>query len=68
MREFLAMGGYAFYVWCSFGLTFAVMGAIVFNSGYQRRRAIAAVKRIALVEQRKAQKVKNESQTTERLQ
>jgi heme exporter protein D len=26
VSEFFAMGGYGFYVWGSFGLTFAVMG------------------------------------------
>ncbi|MBK7051082.1 MAG: heme exporter protein CcmD [Rhodoferax sp.] len=26
VAEFFAMGGYGFYVWGSFGLTFAVMG------------------------------------------
>ncbi|MEN9595586.1 MAG: heme exporter protein CcmD [Pseudomonadota bacterium] len=25
MSEFFAMGGYAFYVWTSYGLTFALM-------------------------------------------
>lgn len=25
MREFFAMGGYAFYVWSAFGLAFAVL-------------------------------------------
>jgi len=26
VSEFFAMGGYAFYVWGSFGLTFLIMG------------------------------------------
>ena len=47
MKEFLAMGGYAFYVWMSFGLTFVVMAAIVAGSLSQRRRAIESVKRTA---------------------
>jgi heme exporter protein D len=25
MKEFLAMGGYAFYVWGSYGVTFALL-------------------------------------------
>lgn len=45
MKEFLAMGGYAFYVWSSFGLTFLVMAAIVIATRMQRRRVVAAVKR-----------------------
>jgi heme exporter protein D len=47
VTEFFAMGGYAFYVWSSFGLTFLVMAAIVLNSMLQRKRAIALVKRKA---------------------
>lgn len=68
MKDFLAMGGYAFYVWSSFGLTFVVMAAILFNSRYQRRRAIAVVKRNAVIEQRKAQKVTAGPQASEGLQ
>ena len=45
MKEFLAMGGYAFYVWSSFGLTFIVMALIILGSRLQRRRAVALVKR-----------------------
>ena len=45
MKEFLAMGGYAFYVWTSFGLTFVVMSLIVLGSRLQRKRAVAVVVR-----------------------
>ena len=54
MKEFLAMGGYAFYVWSSFGLTFVVMAAIALGTVFQRRRVISAVKR-------KSQIIDNES-------
>ncbi len=54
MKEFLAMGGYAFYVWTSFGLTFVVMTAIVLSSIYQRRQAINSVKRQAAVARQRA--------------
>jgi heme exporter protein CcmD len=37
MNEFFAMGGYAQYVWPSFGLTFAI---VLFNV-YLARRALA---------------------------
>lgn len=47
MKEFLAMGGYAFYVWTSFGLTFVVMAAVVLSTRLQRRRVVATVKRKA---------------------
>lgn len=45
MSEFLAMGGYAMYVWPAFGLTFVVMGTIVASTRLQRRRSIATVQR-----------------------
>lgn len=45
MSEFLKMGGYAFYVWSSFGLTFIVMAAIVISTRMQRKRAVAMVKK-----------------------
>lgn len=47
MKEFFAMGGYAFYVWMSFGLTFIVMATIAINSMVQRKRSVALVKRKA---------------------
>ena len=31
-QAFWHMGGYAFYVWASFGVTFLAMGLIVLNS------------------------------------
>ena len=55
MKEFLAMGGYAFYVWMSFGLTFLVMTAMVAGSVARRRRAVETVKRTAEIEKRRAQ-------------
>ncbi len=45
MTEFLAMGGYAVYVWPSFALTFIVMGSIVASTRWQRQRSKAAVLR-----------------------
>lgn len=45
MKEFFAMGGYAFYVWMSFGLTFIVMAAITVGTRMQRRRIVAVLKR-----------------------
>lgn len=49
MKDFFAMGGYAFYVWSSFGLTFIVMAAIGLGTRMQRRRIVAAVKRKAQI-------------------
>ncbi len=39
------MGGYAFYVWTSYGVTFVVLLALTINSLSQRKKVIARVKR-----------------------
>ncbi|MCB5183620.1 heme exporter protein CcmD [Methylobacillus gramineus] len=44
--EFLAMGGYAGYVWGSFGLTLLVIICEVFALRLRRRKAIARVKQL----------------------
>jgi heme exporter protein D len=44
MNEFLAMGGYARYVWPSFGLTLAVLVINIVSA----RRALATARRDAL--------------------
>ena len=38
MNEFLAMGGYAFYVWTSFGLAAVLLGGIALWSALEARR------------------------------
>jgi len=37
-QEFFAMGGYAFYVWVSYGITFVVMLIIVIGPIIQRKQ------------------------------
>ncbi len=37
-QEFFAMGGYAFYVWTSYGITFVVMVAAVVVPVLQRKQ------------------------------
>jgi heme exporter protein D len=44
MREFLHMGGYAFYVWTAYGLAAAVLVGLLVNSLARHRRL---VKRLA---------------------
>ena len=39
------MGGYAFYVWTSYGVTFVVLLALTLSSLGQRKKIIARVKR-----------------------
>jgi heme exporter protein D len=41
MKEFFAMGGYAFYVWGSYGITALVLAAEVVAVIVRRRRARA---------------------------
>jgi heme exporter protein D len=37
---YFAMGGYAVYVWPAYGLAFAVLGGLAFDSGRRYRRSI----------------------------
>jgi heme exporter protein D len=46
--DFLAMGGYALYVWGSFGLTFALMALEVWMAGHSQREALAQLREQAL--------------------
>lgn len=45
--EFFNMGGYAFYVWTSWGLTLLVMAYQVLMAKWTRLKIIGAVKRQA---------------------
>jgi heme exporter protein D len=40
MNEFLAMGGYAFYVWGSYGMAAAIVVAEILAVRARRRRAL----------------------------
>ncbi len=43
MSAFLAMGGYAIYVWPSFAIFFAVLLADYIAPGFRRRRTLREV-------------------------
>ena len=43
--EFFNMGGYAFYVWTSYALTFIVVVANIVSPIMQRKKAIKRIKR-----------------------
>ena len=43
MQEFFAMGGYAFYVWTAYGLTFIVLLANIIFPVMQRRRLLRSL-------------------------
>jgi len=49
--DFLAMGGYAFYVWTSFGLTALVVAWEVLALRQRRSRALRGVQQARLLEQ-----------------
>ncbi|MFT6303370.1 MAG: heme exporter protein CcmD [Pseudomonadales bacterium] len=46
--EFLSMGGYAFYVWASFGLTTVILASVVIWSAQQLKQSKTAAFRRAL--------------------
>lgn len=49
LQEFFAMGGYAFYVWTSYGLTFLVLLLNIIIPVMQRKQLLRA---LALKQQR----------------
>ena len=51
-QAFWHMGGYAFYVWVSFGVTFLAMGLIVLNSMMTHKKLLKEVAQEAPRQQR----------------
>ncbi len=47
LSEFLNMGGYAFYVWSSYGITLVVLLANVIVPARQRRKLLTSIARAA---------------------
>lgn len=47
ISEFFSMGGYAFYVWWSFGVVAALITAEWVYTGMQRKATIQRLKRMA---------------------
>lgn len=43
MQQFFAMGGYAFYVWTSYGLALIVLLANIFIPVMQRKRLLRSL-------------------------
>ena len=48
LNEFLAMGGYGFYVWSSFGVTFLVMAIELWLLNKRHKSISQAVKQQAI--------------------
>ena len=51
LADFINMGGYAFYVWLSFGVTFLAMGIIVIQSFIKHSNLL---KQVVVEQERKA--------------
>ncbi len=62
LGEFLAMGGYAFYVWTAFGLSFLLIGFILMWSSHEQKRVKRESFAIALRE--RDRKLKREHERT----
>lgn len=58
---FLAMGGYGFYVWLSFGVTVLAMGVIAVHSHAQHRSLLKQV----LKERARRDRIRRARRTTE---
>ena len=58
LADFINMGGYAFYVWLSFGVTFAAMTIIAIQSFIKHRNLLRQV----VVEQERKARIKQARQ------
>lgn len=45
IADFFAMGGYGFYVWLSYAITFAVMGLLIWQSKREIKQTLAIAKK-----------------------
>lgn len=55
LNEFFNMGGYAFFVWTSYGITLVILLANILSPFMQRRRLLADLARRARREARMKQ-------------
>ena len=52
ISEFFAMGGYGFYVWLSYGITFLALTILVVTSITKKKKILKSVEQRLLREQR----------------
>lgn len=45
ISDFFAMGGYGFYVWLSYGITFLAMGLLIWQSKAETKKTLQRVKK-----------------------
>lgn len=58
LTDFLQMGGYAFYVWLSFGVTFACLIAVYWEQNWR----ISKLKTQVMLEHERAERIKKARQ------
>lgn len=56
IADFFAMGGYSFYVWFSYGITFLICGFLVWQSKREIKQTLKLVKKELKREALKQQK------------
>ncbi|GGB72285.1 heme exporter protein CcmD [Shewanella inventionis] len=43
MSDFLNMGGYAFYVWLAYGVTFSSLAILIISSARRKRKVLTEI-------------------------
>ena len=64
ISDFFNMGGYAFYVWLAYGVTFSCLAVLVFQSVKQKNKVLKQIaQKLAREERLKQNRSSNESKT-----
>lgn len=64
ISDFFNMGGYAFYVWLAYGVTFSSLAILVFQSVKQKNKVLKQIaQKLAREERLKQNRSNNESKT-----
>ncbi|MCE9789818.1 heme exporter protein CcmD [Shewanella chilikensis] len=61
LTEFFNMGGYAFYVWLAYGVTFVSLSLLILVSSMKKRRVLQEIASKVQREERLAQNRSNRS-------
>ncbi|WP_354623997.1 heme exporter protein CcmD [Psychromonas sp. MME2] len=52
ISDFFAMGGYAFYVWLAYGISFLALLVLIINTRAKKKKILVTVKQRLLRQQR----------------
>lgn len=64
ISDFFHMGGYAFYVWLAYGVTFSCLFALIYQSSRQKHKVLKQIaQKLAREERLKQHRRNNESKT-----